>query len=271
MKTVTWIEATHGASELASLWEFLEQEVRVLAGNRVRVIFRHLPFESGGIRSAPNRLLNDAAVLAAAIDAAEESDAVVIGCWGAPTSIVRSALNSDGCPVVVTSIPEASARAIGSLAKRAVVITVAQSLVPIFSEDLARMGASGFHRERPVRAYTPDSNHEDILNALNEPEALIARFDDEAQKAVEDGADAVVVGCGYLAPIFAKAGYTSVRGHPDVPVLDSARLAMEHARMLLELQAAGIRATMRGHIAPLESQMKPLEHFASRMRVQNAS
>jgi Asp/Glu/hydantoin racemase len=250
MKTLTWIEATHGDPRLAELWRFLRDEVESLARGRVRIEFVHVPLATGGIRTAANRLLNDAAVLAAAMGAVDRSDAVVIGCWGAPTGAVRSALNRTERPLPVTSLPDASVRAVGSLARRAVLLTVSPTLIPIFADDLLGMGATGSHESRPVRAYDPESTHDDVLAAIADPEPLIARFDAEAQRAVADGADAVVVGCGYLAPIFTRAGYTSVRGHPDVPVIDCGRLAMEHALMLLELQEAGVVAAPRAYASP---------------------
>lgn len=258
MQTLIWIEATHGDPGLARLWGFLRDEAESLARGRVRVEFVHLTLATGGIRTAANRLLNDAAVLATAVREAGRADVVVIGCWGAPTEPVRSALNRAERPVAVTSLPDASVRAIGSLARRAVVLTVSPALIPIFADDLRRMGATGFHESRPVRAYDPESTHGDVLAALDDPEPLIARFDAEARRAVADGADAVVVGCGYLAPIFARAGYASVRGHPEVPVIDCGRLAMEHALMLLELQGCGIGAVSGGYGAPRGPQERSL-------------
>ncbi|MFV0435190.1 MAG: aspartate/glutamate racemase family protein [Leucobacter sp.] len=265
LPTLTWIEATHGDPALSRLWEYLRGEVEGLARGRARIEFVHLPLASGGIRTAANRLLNDAAVLAAAVGAADRSDAVVIGCWGAPTEAVRSALNRPDRPVAVSSLPDASVRLVGSLARRAVAVTVSPALIPIFADDLRRMGATGFHESRPVRAYDPESTHGDVLAALDDPEPLIARFDAEAQRAVDDGADAVVVGCGYLAPIFTRAGYTSVRGRPDVPVIDCGRAAMEHGLMLLELQGGGITAAPRGYGAPRGGQETALRAALGRL------
>ncbi|MBP1326836.1 Asp/Glu/hydantoin racemase [Leucobacter exalbidus] len=265
LKTLAWVEATHGDPRLDKLWSFLRNEIEGLAQGRVNVDFVHVPFASGGIRSEANRLLNDTAVLFAAVAQADHADAVVIGCWGAPTEAVRSAMNSAENPTAVTSLPDASVRLIGSLAKRAVLVTVAPTLVPIFEEDLRRMGALGFHEGRPVRAYSPESTHQDVLAALEDPEILISRFDAEAQRAVDDGADAIVVGCGYLAPIFTQAGYTSVRGHPLVPVLDCGLIAFEHAVMLLKLQAAGIAPTQGGYASPQHGQQEALMRLVKAM------
>jgi Asp/Glu/hydantoin racemase len=189
-----------------------------------------------------------------------ESDALVVGCWGAPTEAVRSALS-----IPVSSLPDASVRAVGSLARRAVVVTVAQSLAPIFAEDLARLGATGFLPHRTVRAYDPESTHEEVLGAIADPRDLIDRFDKAAEAAADDGADAIVVGCGYLAAIFSAHGYESLLRHPDVPVLDCNRLAFEHALQLIALDAAGIRPTQRGYVRPVGASEDLLVDAAGRL------
>ncbi|GAA3649772.1 aspartate/glutamate racemase family protein [Microbacterium marinilacus] len=259
-RTVTWLEATVGDPALGELWDFLADQVALLADGRVRTRIRHVGVDAGGIRTPANRLLSDAAILATALDVQEQSDAIVIGCWGAPTEPVRAAST-----VPVTSLPDGASRAVGSLARRAVVVTVSPALVPIFRDDLTRLGPAGFLAERPVRSYDPESSHADVVRAIHDPEPLIERFDEVARAAVEDGADAVVVGCGYLAPLFTHHGYTSVGGHPDVPVLDCNRLAFSHALQLLDLAAAGIGPTARGYVRPSGARGVALAAAAMRM------
>lgn len=273
---LTWIEATAGNPRHQRLWDYLRGEVEALAAGRAEIDFVHLPVVTGGIRTPANRLMNDTAVLAAALDRAHPdgarpgegerpSDVTVIGCWGAPTEIVRAALNGPDRRIPVTSIPDAAVRVVGSLARSAVVVTVSPALIPIFADDLRRMSASGFHAITPVRAYDPESTHDDLVEALDDPTALIARFDAVAQEAVADGADAIVVGCGYLAPIFTGAGYAHVQGHPDVPVIDCGRLAMEHALLLHELGERGIAATPGGYPPPRGPQFGALRSAAARL------
>ncbi|WP_159706605.1 aspartate/glutamate racemase family protein [Arthrobacter sp. 18067] len=261
MQTITWIEPTQGDPALADLWSFLREQVAVLAAGRVKTQMIHAPVAAGGIRTMANRLMSDAAILSASLEAEADSDALVLGCWGAPTAAVRAAVG-----VPVSSLPDGSVRAVGSLAKRAVLVTVAQSLVPIFVDDLSAHGASQFLRERPVRAYDPETNHLDVLRAVAQPGAIIDHFDAAAQRAVDDGADAIVVGCGYLGPIFAANGYSSVRKHPDVPVLDCNRLAFEHALHLLRLSDSGIGPTPRGYVRPSGARAEALAAVAARLR-----
>ena len=53
--------------------------------------------------------MSDAAILATAIEAQEHTDAIVLGCWGAPTEAVRAA-----SALPVSSLPDGSVRAIGA-------------------------------------------------------------------------------------------------------------------------------------------------------------
>ncbi|MDF2441954.1 MAG: allantoin racemase [Subtercola sp.] len=260
LKTLTWLEATHGDPALAPLWRFLEEQVAELAAGRVKTRLQHTGFATGGIRTSANRLLTDTAILAASLAAESESDAIVIGCWGAPTEAVRSAV---GIPV--SSLPDASVRAIGSLARRAAVVTVAPALAPIFENDLRMLGATGFAAEQPVRSYLPESTHFDVLDAITDPADLIDRFDAAGEKAAAAGADAIVVGCGYLASIFTAHGYTALRHHPDIAVIDCNRLALEHALQLIELAQAGIHPSSRGYVRPTGVQRTAL-HSATLLK-----
>jgi len=268
MTRITWIEATHGDERYRALWQFLERQVRALVAGRAEVALTHVGVDAGGIRTPANRMMSDAAVLATAleVDARGDADAVMIGCWGAPTEVVRAGLSRP-----VSSLPDGSVRAVGSLARRAVLVTVSPALVPIFEDDLVRLGATGFLAERPVRAYDPESTLDDVVAAIDDPRDLVARFDAVARRAVSDGADAIIVGCGYLAPLFTWHGYTHVPGHPDVPVLDCNRLAVEHLFGLVALDAAGVSATGRGYPRPRGARAAALSASAARLRAPGAA
>lgn len=243
--TIAWIEASAGNPRHQRLWDLVEETANEISGGRAEILFSHLAFSSGGIRTAPGRLLNDAAVLQRAVEVAPATDAVVIGCWGAPTDVVRAAVSAP-----VTSVAEGTVRAVSSLARRAVMVTVAPSLVQSFASNLTQMQASGFHQAQPVIAYAPESTHDELVAAIDDPGRIIDRFDDAARVAVESGADAIVVGCAYLSAIFRLHGYSTVMGHPDVQILDCNQLAIEHALMLYELDRAGIRASTKGFARP---------------------
>lgn len=262
MKTLLWIEATAGDPALDGLWSFLADHVDALAAGRVRTRLVHAGTDAGGIRTAPTRLLSDAVVLARALEEerAGKTDAIVIGCWGAPTAAVRAAVSTP-----VTGLAESSVRALSTLGRRSAVVTVAESIVPVFSDEVRELGGAPAFLSTPVRAYAPESTHQDVLRAVTDPAELIDRFDRTARRAVDDGADAVVVGCGYLGAIFAAHGYTSVGGAPDVPVIDPNRLALEHVLQLQRLSDAGIGPTPRGHVRPSGNRQDALRITARRL------
>jgi Asp/Glu/hydantoin racemase len=245
MPVLTWLEATEGAPELDPLWRFLAEQIESASAGRFETKLRHMSSSMGGVRHPATRLLNDAGLLASAVAAEPESDVMVLGCWGSPVHAVRSAVS-----VPVASLPEASALAVAAFARSAVVVTVAPSLVPIFTAEVRQFGGVGFAAGTPVRAYDPESTHGNVVDAILDPATLIDRFNRVAVRAVEDGADAIVVGCGYLAPIFSAHGYTTVTGHPDVPVYDCNRVAIEHAASLYQLHRAGIRPAQRSYAPP---------------------
>jgi len=235
LASLSWLDATTGDPGLEQLWSFMREQVSLVVDGRMEVRLHHVGLSTGGVRHAATRLLNDAAILAAATQVEDTSDAIVLGCWGSPVQRVRAAVG-----VPVASLPEASALAASTLARSAVVVTVAPALAPAFREDLVAYGARGFHQV-PVVSYTPESTHLDLVHAIQDPSELIDRFDRAACSAAEVGADAIVVGCGYLAPVFSAHGYTHVRGRPDVPVWDCNRLAVEHALALHRLHISGVR------------------------------
>jgi len=234
MASLTWLDATTGDPALEPLWSFVSQQVSRLVDGRMEVRLHHIGLSTGGIRHPATRLLNDAAILAAATELDESTDALVLGCWGSPVQPVRSAVS-----VPVASLAEASVLAAASLACNAVVVTVAPSLAPVFTNDLAAYGLGSFHTT-PVVSYVPESTHLDVVQAINDPSGLIDRFDTAAAGAVDAGADAVIVGCGYLAPLFSAHGYTHVRGSTNVPIWDCNRLAIEHVLELHRLHTVGI-------------------------------
>ncbi|WZH35404.1 MAG: aspartate/glutamate racemase family protein [Microbacterium enclense] len=256
MMRLTWIEATVGEPAHAPLWDLLTGHVERLAAGRAQVRLRHVGVDAGGIRTPANRLLSDAAVLATALHAQDTSDAVVVGCWGAPTAAVRGAVS-----VPVSTLTDAVARTAGSLARRAAVVTVAPVLAPLFADDLVAHGASGLS----VRAYAPESTLDDVTRAVTDPDDLIARFDVAARRAVDEGADAVIAGCAYLGALFAAHGYTAVGGAPDVPVWDPNALAMEHVLSLARLADAGVRPTDRGYPRPRGERARALAAAARRL------
>lgn len=252
-----WLEATEGRAELAGLWSFLRRYLTDLAGDRVSVELRHLPGGAGGVRHPATRLLQDAVALSAAAQAADDADLVVFGCWAAPVLEARALL---GIPV--TGLAEGSVRLGSLLATRPAVVTVAEGLRPGFDRDLATFGAAG----AGLWWLDPASTHEDVLEAVERPGALVDRFDRVARRAVDAGADAVLVGCGYLGPLFTVHGYRHVGGHPDVPVLDCCLLGFQLGTTLLDLRRAGVEPSARAFPQVPPASRQPLAAAMERLR-----
>jgi len=235
-RRVTWLEATEGHDEMAGLWDFLRSYLDGVAGDRATVTLRHLPTATPGARHPAARLLSDAVALAQAQQAAADADVLVYGCWAAPVAEARALVD-----VPVTGLTEASVRLGATLATRPAVVTVSEGLRHGFERDFAALGAP----DLPLWWLEPASSHEDVLVAVEEPAALVDRFDRVARRAADAGADAILVGCGYLGPLFTVHGYRHVGGRPDVPVLDCCVLAFEFAALLADLGARGVRPSRR--------------------------
>lgn len=239
---LVWLEATEGRPELGALWRFLRDYVRTMAGGRFRIRLRHFPTGAGGVRHPATRLLQDSVGLAAAEREAGDADLLVYGCWGAPILETRAMLETP-----VTGLTEASVR-VGSLyAFRPAIVTISEGLRSGMERDLAQLGALGGLLVPPVWWLDPPSTHEDVLEALDSPGPLIDRFDTVAQRAADAGADAILVGCGYLGPLFAAHGYTNLLRRPDVPVLDCCTMAYELGCLLLGMHRRGVRPGRRAY------------------------
>lgn len=233
---VAWLEATEGRAELAPVWDLLRGYLDGLAGTRAAVTLRHLPTPTPGARHPAARLLSDALAVAQARDAAPDADVLVYGCWAAPVAEARALVATS-----VTGLTEASLRIGATLAARPAVVTVAEGLRHGFARDFAALGVP----DLPLWWLDPASTHADVVAAVADPAALVDRFDRVARRATDAGADAILVGCGYLGPLFAVHGYDHVGGRPEVPVLDCCLLAFEFATMLAGLAGRGVGASRR--------------------------
>jgi allantoin racemase len=261
--TLAWIEGTEARPGLAGLWEFLDGYLKDLAGEEFDVVFAAFPRPAGGVRQASPRLLSEALGLTTAAEAVTASaDLVIFNDWAMPVHATRSHLD-----VPVTGVNEASAILGGVLAQRPAVVTVAEGLRWGFEADLRDFGVLGKMAQPPVWWLDPQSTHEDVMEAVDKPDALVQRVDAVAQRAVEAGADAILVGCGYLGPVLAHGGYAHVLGRPDVPVYDCTRLAYELGRILYRLHVAGVKPSGRGFPAPAGTSLEAVRDVLAHLTV----
>ena len=258
-----WVEGTEARPGLKDLWRFLDTYLKEQAQDEFDVRFVAFPRSAGGVRQLTPRLFSEALGLVAAQVAAEAgADLVIYNDWAMPIHATRAHLD-----VPVTGVSEASALLGSALAQRPAIVTVAEGLRWGFERDMREFGVSANLLQPPVWWLDPQSTHEDVQEAVSEPEAFTARFDKVAQRAVAAGADAILVGCGYLGPTLSHAGYTHVSGHPEVPVYDCTQLAFELGVTLYRLHRAGIKPSRGGFAQPSEADGKVVAEIVDLLQV----
>lgn len=246
---LVWVEGTEARPKLNGLWTFLDDYLKDMARDEFDVSFVAFSRPGGGVRQSAPRLISEVLGLTSAKVAEEAgADLVIFNDWAMPIHAARSFLR-----VPVTGVSEASALLGSALSQRPAVVTVSEGLRWGFESDLREWGVMDKMLHPPVWWLDPESSHEDVQEAITSPDAFVARFDKVALQAVGAGADAILVGCGYLGPTLDHAGYRHVSGHPDVPVLNCTRLAYELGVTLFRLQRSGINPSMKGFARASES------------------
>jgi allantoin racemase len=175
-------------------------------------------------------------VISAVVDAeGEGADAAIIACFD-DTGVDAARCRVD-MPVI--GICEAALLMASPLAKRiAVVTTLARSIVPI--EDLVqRYGFAG-----RVKVYAADIP---VLSLEDPASNARARLEGEVARAVEEGAEAIVLGCAGMADLADALQLKFER-----PVIDGVSAAVMVAEGLVRLRR---RTSKRGTYAPLSPKL----------------
>lgn len=235
---ILWNEATSGAPELEPLWQMLRGYFAQVARPDTEVEMRHLPVSANFTRSLYAELLNNRAVVENTIKAEEDGfDAVVLGCWADPLWEAREAVD-----IPVVGIGEAGMLLATTLGYKFAVITVAPGVIPTIELDLRMYGLEDRAICRPVRTLDPPSDMELLLESVTDPHRrFIPNLERVARGCIADGAEVIVVGCGYYGPILTLHGYHEVPG-TGVPVLDCSGGGLKFAEMLADLYATtGLR------------------------------
>lgn len=258
-----WVEGTEARPGLIGLWRFLDTYLKQQAKDEFDVRFVAFPRPAGGVRQLTPRLFSEALGLVAAQVAVEAgADLVIFNDWAMPIHATRAHLD-----IPVTGVAEASALLGSALAQRPAIVTVAEGLRWGFERDMRDFGVAANLLHPPVWWLDPQSTHEDVQEAVSEPDALVARFDEVARRAVAAGADAILVGCGYLGPTLSHAGYTHVTGFPDVPVYDCTQLAFELGVTLHRLHRVGIKPSRSGFARPSEQNADAVAEIVEQLQV----
>lgn len=235
---ILWNEATSGPLAMDPLWQALEGYFPKVARSDTEVVLRHAAVSGNYVRSLYTELLNNRAIVETAIQGEQEGfDAVVVGCWADPLWEAREVLN-----IPVVGIGEASMLLACSLGYKFAVITVAPGVIPTIELDLRRYGLQDRAIYRPVRSLDPPSDTEMLLESITDPQRrMIPNLERIAHQCIEDGAEVIIVGCGYYGPILTLHGYNEIPG-TGVPVLDCSAAGLKMAEILVDLhKSTGLR------------------------------
>ncbi len=165
------------------------------------------------------------------------ADAVVIDCMGDPG--VRAAREAVRIPVVGPS--EASMHMARMLGRRFGIVTVLESVVPLFENaaDLAGL-ASALAAVRVINI--------PVLELDKDIDRLHESLREQAERCVrEDKADTIILGCTGMMGCAEYIRCRLLESGLDVPVLDPVPLAIEIAECLVR---TGLSHSKRGHAAP---------------------
>ncbi|HDZ74575.1 MAG TPA: aspartate/glutamate racemase family protein [Aurantimonas coralicida] len=172
--------------------------------------------------------------LLAAIAAAERDGAAahIIACFD-DTGLEAARSVAKG-PVI--GIGEAAAHLASLVARRFAVVTTLACSVPIIEDNLRRHGLGA--RCCGVRA-----SDLSVLSLDADPDAANARISEEVAAAiVDDGAEAIVLGCAGMADFAAALAYRH-----GVPVIEGVSAAVKLAEALIAL---GLQTSRLGGYAP---------------------
>ncbi len=158
-------------------------------------------------------------------------DGVVIGCFDdTGVDAARSLLD-----VPVIGICQAAMQAATTLAGSFSVITTLQRSVPILEQLARKYGYGGICRR--VRA-----SEVPVLELESEGSDAEARIRKELESALlDDGAEAIVLGCAGMAPLAAR-----LSDEYDIPVIEGVTVAV---KLVESLATLGLRTSGRGGYA----------------------
>jgi allantoin racemase len=231
MTRICWIHPTTKTEVLQPLWHRLSDTVSSAVRSDVRLEHRFLPRSGNFTRSLYAEHLNSVHMVEAALQAQDDGfDSVFLGCWNDPLWQVREVLD-----IPVASVGEQSMLAALAMGKRFAVITVADKTASAIEDDIILYGLDRRAISRPVRAITPASDTDLLLEAVADPfQNFIPRFEAVAAECIRDGAEVIVVGCGYYGPLLRAAGYAQVPS-TGVTVLDATTVSIKYLEAMTDI------------------------------------
>lgn len=119
------------------------------------------------------------------------------------------------------------------------VVTSSSAFFEKFREQTHRYGVADKYLQGP---YIYPASEEEIAMALTHPKPLMEKFTAVAERAVDDGASAIIPSPAFIATLAYRAGLTHIKG---AVVIDTISVAVKMAETLVDLQKVGLTPARR--------------------------
>ncbi|OGP96719.1 MAG: hypothetical protein A2157_04410 [Deltaproteobacteria bacterium RBG_16_47_11] len=215
------------------IWETLEKHAKLVARPSTEITLSHLDRRVKFETLIYFEKLNDILIANKIIDAERDGfDGAVIDCFN--DSGLREARQTVDIPV--TSVAESSYLLAQMLGRKFAVVAMGPRIIPLVELNIKIYGMEDkFIKNKPIRSMNLD--YEYLIKYIkDDDERLIVEFEKAAKSCIDDGADVIVPGCGYLPPFLTLKGYRQV-GDTGVPVIDGNAVAIKIAEALIDLRA----------------------------------
>lgn len=225
------------------VWQAVRQTIEAVKSDDTTVEQRWLS-RSSELNWYPYlEILNNAEIIDGIIRGEQEGyDAAIIGCYCDPG--LHAARGVVDIPVV--GLSESAMMAAQTVGAKFACVTVWEDYIPIMERNIRLYGwEQRTISRRPVRHFDLDWGN--FISALKgDGDIIVEQFNEVAMSCVEDGADTVIAGCGYLGPALNLLGCRFV-GKSRVPVIDCVSAAVVMAEALASLrQCTGLSPSRTG-------------------------
>jgi allantoin racemase len=219
-------------SEPHILWDTLEKHAKLVAKPTTEITLSHLDKRVKLETLLYFERVNDILIVNKIIRGEEDGcDAAVIDCFN--DSGLHEARQAVAIPV--TSVAESSYILAQMLGRKFAIVAMGPRVIPLAELNIKIYGIEDkFIKHKPIRSI--DLDYEYLLKYIKgEDERLIVEFERVAKSCIDDGADVIIPGCGYLPPALTIKGYRQV-GNTGIPVIDGNAAAIKFAEALVELR-----------------------------------
>jgi len=254
---LAWINPTvkevPGVKNFNVIEENLNNYFKTIAHKDTTVTIRNLPKSTNSVRSFYGEFLNNWFLVEEAIKLEKEGfDGIIIGCFPDPGLFeLREILN-----IPVIGLGESAILTSLMIGYKFAIVSVDDDINPNMERSLMHYGVRDRAIYRPIRAVKPPITAKDDVEGYSDPfKSIIPRFEDVAKECINDGAEVIITGCGYIGPMLMLHGYKEIPG-TRVPVLDSSGTAIKTAEKMVELyKTIGLRTSRRNYFKTPKSEL----------------